>query len=142
MQNFTNMSQTNTFTNQQHHQARLKDLAKHYPLYHQCYLPIECTSCGIQYVGETSKKIQDRMRRHRSDIKCKSTDSNHLVTIHFNQPGHALEHFKVIGIEHCFNKPDSHRLNLENYWQHQLRTFTPLGLNIINQLPHKFKHHL
>ena len=67
---------------------------------------------------------------HRSDIKCKRTDANHPVVIHFNQPGHTLDHFKVTGIERCLNKPDLHRLNRENYWQHQLRTFKPLGLNI------------
>ena len=35
---------------------------------------IECTFCGIQYLGETSKKkkIQDRMRGHGSDINVKA----------------------------------------------------------------------
>ena len=89
-------------------------------------------------LGRQEKKIKDRMRGHRSDIKCKRADSNHPVAIHFNQLGHTLEHFKVTGIEHCFNKTDSHRLNRENYWQHQQRTFTPLGLNIKKHLPRKF----
>ena len=61
-----------------------------------------------------------------------------VVRVVRDHKGGTGEHFKVTGIEHCFNKPDSHRLNRKNYWQHQLRTFTPLGLNIKNQLPHKF----
>ena len=135
--NCKNMTQTNAFTSNTTKQTfKIRENITCTTI-NVIYL-IECTFCGIQYVGETSKKIQDRMRGHRSDIKCKRTDANHPVAIHFNQPGHTLEHFKVTGIEHCLNKPDSHRLNRENYWQHQLRTFTPLGLNIKNQLPRKF----
>ena len=70
------------------------------------------------------------MRGHRSDIKCKRTDANHPVAIHFNQPGHTLEHFKVTGIEHCLNKPDSHRLKgVLHLWALFLKTLCIFSKN-------------
>ena len=77
------------------------------------------------------------MRGHRSDIKCKRIDESHPVAAHFNLNGHTLNNFIVTGIEHCFDKSNSHRQNRENYWQHQLLSFKPNGLNIKNQLPFK-----
>ena len=76
--NCKNMTQTNTFTSNTTKQTFKIRESITCTTINVIYL-IECTFCGIQYVGETSKKIQDRMRGHRSDIKCKRTDANHPV---------------------------------------------------------------
>ena len=58
------------------------------------------------------------------------------MAAHFNQPGYSIDHFKVTAIAHCQKtnkqqtknknknkKQKSHRINRENFWQHQLRTY-------------------
>ena len=54
---------------------------------------IECGKCGDIYIGETERRLGDRIREHLRDIKTKNR--NKEVAIHFNSPGHSLENFKV-----------------------------------------------
>ena len=43
-------------------------------MHHNVIYLVKCSLCGIQYIGETGKKLQDCMRGHRSDMKCKRID--------------------------------------------------------------------
>ena len=57
---------------------------------------IECSQCGIRYVGETTQKLKDRINRHRSDI---NTEQDKPVAIHFTQQCQSTQYLKVTPIE-------------------------------------------
>ena len=70
--------------------------------------------------AKQGKKLQDRMRGHRSDIKCKRIDENHPVAAHFNEPSHStfIDHFNrvwtvvkngVIGCKICVKRGSLYR---------------------------------
>ena len=46
---------------------------------------IECTLCGILYVGETRQELGSRMSQHRYDTR---DPKYRMLYDHFNQPGH------------------------------------------------------
>ena len=48
---------------------------------------IECTLCGLLYVGETRQTLRSRMSQHRYDAK---DPKYRILYNHFNQPGHKV----------------------------------------------------
>ena len=46
---------------------------------------IECTLCGLLYVGETRQALRSRMSQHRYDAR---DPKYRILYNHFNQPGH------------------------------------------------------
>jgi hypothetical protein len=46
---------------------------------------IECTLCGLLYVGETHQTLRSRMNQHRYDAR---DPKYRILYNHFNQPGH------------------------------------------------------
>ena len=50
---------------------------------------ISCVKCDHQYVGETKRKVSERLSGHRSSIK---KHANTFIARHFNLPGHSIEH--------------------------------------------------
>jgi hypothetical protein len=46
---------------------------------------IECTLCGLLYVGETRQTLRSRMNKHRYDA---NDPQYRILYNHFNQPGH------------------------------------------------------
>jgi hypothetical protein len=50
-----------------------------------CIYDIECTVCGLLYVGETRQTLRSRMNQHRYDAK---DPKYRILYNHFNQPGH------------------------------------------------------
>ena len=88
---------------------------------------ITCSQCGVQYVGQTSTKLNKRMSSHRSAIKDKEYL---LIGEHFNGGGRcSLDHLKVQPIEQIIKNSIKFRLERENFWIKELRTLTPYGLN-------------
>ena len=92
---------------------------------------ITCNRCGIQYVGETSQRLNRRMNNHRTSIRNKK---NLLLYEHFNYPdGCNLSHLKIQPIEQIVEKKNgdakTDRLKREAFWIKELRTLTPYGLN-------------
>ena len=53
---------------------------------------IECTLCGLIYVGETKGELRKRMNGHRSQI---NNGGNQLLYRHFNLPDHSTLSMKV-----------------------------------------------
>ena len=52
----------------------------------QCVIyGIECTLCGLLYVGETRQTLRNRMNQHRYDAR---DPKYRILYNHFNQPGH------------------------------------------------------
>ena len=66
---------------------------------------IECTLCGLIYVGETKGELRKRMNGHRSQI---NNGGNQLLYRHFNLPDHSVLSMKVRILEkiyHPTNQP-------------------------------------
>ena len=53
---------------------------------------VECSLCGLIYVGETKGQLRNRMSGHRYEI---NHGSNQLLYQHFNLPDHSILSFKV-----------------------------------------------
>ena len=94
---------------------------------------IECTLCGLIYVGETKGELRKRMNGHRSQI---NNGGNQLLYRHFNLPDHSVLSMKVRILEkiyHPTNKPINSctpfRRKREEYWIRQLGTAAPYGCN-------------
>ena len=67
---------------------------------------IECTLCGLIYVGETKGKLRSRMNGHRFQI---NHGGNQLLYKHFNLPDHSIRSMKVRILEkiyHPTNNPN------------------------------------
>ena len=94
---------------------------------------IYCNTCGVQYVGETKNTLRMRMTQHRSAIKTKKVDQP--VAKHFNLPNHSIANLRVIAIDQNNSWTDKSRKAKENFWELNLKTTVPFGLNIRNDLP-------
>jgi len=85
-------------------------------------------SCMKQYVGKTEQELKQRHYGHRREIETKSS----LLGKHFaDSCGYTSFRIQIIDQIH---EPDSHKrrkdlLRREGYWQHELSTFVPMGLN-------------
>lgn len=97
---------------------------------------LSCSRCKMQYVGQTKRRLLDRMKEHLSKIR------NHKLTNdigrHFNTNGHQGTQdvtFHIIDFIH--RAPDSPEAQIlrharERLWIHRLRTNIPTGLNLID----------
>lgn len=91
---------------------------------------ISCRRCGLQYVGQSHRRLHERICGHRSDINTKKSTT---IAIHFNSTGHRITDLRVMCIE---TVPNPHNnditlllLNRENFWMNKLDTRFPAGLN-------------
>ena len=85
---------------------------------------ISCNKCGIQYVGETSQKLRNRLNNHRSSLK---RLTNLYLYHHFSSDGHSGDDICIMPIEEI---PASDRANVtsirlerEDYWCRELCTY-------------------
>ena len=86
---------------------------------------IICKRCDIIYIGETGRRLADRITEHIRSIR--KIFSGFPVAQHFNPPSHcSLNDFSVTGIIHC-NCSNVNRLNIENRIIFRLGTLSPLG---------------
>jgi len=87
---------------------------------------ITCKRCRQQYVGETERRLKDRLNGHRSNIKNKQ---NTAVAIHFNNYGHSITDLNIMPIEKLKHSDKKLRQNQEKFWIKTLKTNYPNGLN-------------
>ena len=88
---------------------------------------IICKRCNIIYIGETGRRLADRITEHIRSIR--NNFSGFPVAQHFNPPSHcSINDFSVTGIIHC-NCSNVNRHNIENRIIFKLGTLSPLGLN-------------
>lgn len=86
------------------------------------------TSCAKQYVGRTEQELKQRHYGHRREIETRSS----LLGKHFaDSCGYTSFRIQIIDQIH---EPDAHKRKKdlsrrEGYWQHELSTFVPMGLN-------------
>ena len=91
---------------------------------------ITCNICKKQYVGETKRTFETRIKEHLADIK---HNRYKPVSRHMNNHNNHKITFQIISVIH--NDPSKTnttkiRKDREMYWIHQLRTITPRGLNV------------
>ena len=99
---------------------------------------ISCSRCGVQYVGETSERLNLRMNNHRTALRA---GKNTLLTEHFTgeggccithctvQPIEQILPYGTDGIKFTEKELKRHRVDREAFWIKELRTLTPYGLN-------------
>jgi peptide-methionine (R)-S-oxide reductase len=94
---------------------------------------ISCKICGIQYVGQTKRRLMDRMREHFLTIK--KADPYSPIGGHYNTNQHnGIEDVIIHILDFIACPPDSHkgktlRDKIELNWIHRLSTVLPHGLN-------------
>ncbi len=84
-----------------------------------------CTHCDKQYVGQTGRKLKERMREHLYNMYQKKE----VTGIHYSLPGHSHWNFKVQIIEKVTPNTPTFRLEREDFWIKKLCTKIPAGLN-------------
>ena len=87
---------------------------------------VECHKCGIQYIGQTTRKFKARMGEHINDIKNKKDKA---IPNHFNSKGHKLSDFRTMIIERVVPNDTHWLLEREEMWIKRLETKEPHGLN-------------
>ena len=90
---------------------------------------------NIQYVGQTKRKIKDRMREHMYHTTKGIYNSD--VPYHFNSDKHCgIDDMKVYILDFIYEHPDSKRASLRNTielnWIQTLRTQALYGLNTMD----------
>lgn len=89
---------------------------------------VTCAACAKQYVGETGRKVADRINDHLSSIRSKKPTP---IGLHFNLRGHNISHFRLMPIQRLDISETSkdNRLTIELKWQNLLRSTYPNGIN-------------
>ena len=84
---------------------------------------------SLQYVGESVQPFNKRINGYRSDLTKKT-----LLPMcqHFESPGHSLDDFgrsKIYIIDHNPSWKENQRQKRESFWNHELQTLHPEGIN-------------
>ena len=93
---------------------------------------IQCNRCNLQYIGETKRRLKDRINEHRRTIDNPNTKSKPTTAAeHFlSFPNHTANDMQLIPIENIFSNQDSIRKAKEAFLISKGRTLVPHGLNI------------
>ena len=89
----------------------------------------------MKYVGQTKRKIKDRLREHIYGIKNQKEGD---VSYHFNTNGHrGTKDMKVYILDFIYEHPESKRAQtlrntIEFNWVHRIGTNAPKGMNILD----------
>ena len=94
---------------------------------------ITCKSCGKQYVGQTLRRIKDRIYEHLRDID--QANKEKPLGLHFSSMKHVKRDIEVHILEFIKKAPRSPqaliiRNRVEKRFIHLLRTPAPHGLNL------------
>ena len=87
---------------------------------------IRCKLCNQLYVGETGRRLGDRIREHLNDIRQNSASKP--VSRHFNLVNHSVNHFSVFGLCLVTGDNDCRKIK-EMRLIRTLGTLHPSGIN-------------
>ena len=93
---------------------------------------IECKKCNIQYVGQTKRKIKERVREHiyHTNKGILSSDVPHHFSGKTCSPNDMMVHILDFTYEHPDSKrAKSLRNTIEFNWVQRIKSMAPLGLN-------------
>ena len=101
---------------------------------------ITCSTCGIQYVGQTKNQILTRFQGHFNDITHDhdTTVARHLNRcVNLNQTQSLSREFTITVMSFIKAPPESHlakqlRDKEEKRWMRRLTTIMPSGLNLMD----------
>lgn len=97
---------------------------------------IQCTRCGHQYVGQTERKLMNRISEHFTKVTHGRTHTD--MGKHFCTPPHqGIQDIKLFVLDfiHCHPQSDTAaqlRDKIESHWIHRLRCLAPLGMNLMD----------
>ena len=97
---------------------------------------INCTHCGLQYIGQTKRTLMERFQGHFYNINNNKREDT--IGRHFNSQGHhGIQDIEIYILDFIHITPDSEaalqeRLRKESDWIHRLRTPAPWGLNYMD----------
>lgn len=93
---------------------------------------ITCKKCQLQYVGQTGRRLSERISDHISNIKLKNLKP---IALHFNLSDHSKSDFSITAIDQLPTRLNSLDLRLlkESTWQNLLQTAFPKGINNLKQ---------
>ena len=97
---------------------------------HLIYL-ITCIKCSKQYVGKTEQSLKQRHYGHRREVEHASSALGQHFSSTEGRCG--AESLNIQIIEAC-HRDGADLLGREGYWQHELQTFSPSGINIRDEL--------
>ena len=90
---------------------------------------IQCRLCNVQYIGETKRRLKDRLNEHRRPILNPTGNYIHnAVSEHFLTSNHSDNHMLLIPTEKLKNGRDSFRKAPEAHLIHEAKTIEPLGI--------------
>ena len=68
------------------------------------------------YIGETGRRLGDRLREHLRDVEINDKDASKPVARHFNLPNHSQKHMTVRGLSlHLGNTESRKNIRLPNW---------------------------
>ena len=93
---------------------------------------LKCQLCSKIYIGETKRLFETRFKEHLADIR---HNRDTPVAQHFNCEGHSAAHVlptivEVINKDPSLEETTLFRRERERFWIYQLRSLTPLGINV------------
>ena len=89
---------------------------------------ITCTHCKKLYIGDTGRRLGDRIREHLRDVERNDKYASKPVAIHFNLPNHSKKHMAVCGLSLHLAISES-RKTLEQKFIFQISILNPHGIN-------------
>ena len=96
---------------------------------------IQYRLCNLQYIGETKRRLKDRVNEHRRPILNPTGNYIHSeVSEHFLTSNHFDNHMLLIPIEKLKNGRDSFRKAREAHLILKAKTIEPLGINRRDEL--------
>ena len=98
---------------------------------------IACKVCGVQYVGQTGRRIIDRFQGHFNSIKVDNTNKTMLSEHYCKSDHNGPEDFDIyildfIHLNPAFEQAKELRLKIESRWIYRLRSMFPYGLNYLD----------
>ena len=87
---------------------------------------LTCSYCNKQYVGETGRKLKERIKEHITN----RNNNEKTIGTHYNLPGHQKAYFKVQILERVIPNTKFYRLVRKSFRMKKLDIMTPLGLKV------------
>ena len=78
---------------------------------HSVIYKIDCLDCEGTYIGQTGRKLKDRILEHTNDVRKKRTSKNQTAVVtHFQNTGHTFnfENPQILAVERQLNKRLTH----------------------------------
>ena len=91
---------------------------------------IKCASCGSTYIGQTGKRLGDRVVQHLRDIRL---DNGKPVARHFNMSGHRGGQDLQVAVLLILGTTEANRRKQESHLIQSLGTY-PFGINEKNDI--------